>query len=102
LTAASERGVTAAVKHGRLAASLRFGAAESDARHSPIAGTAVDSYGIESDRCDIVSDVTAEAMRAAGTIPTMSCARSMSGEVLLTARRHVDYGRVRSAMCPAR
>jgi hypothetical protein len=25
----------------------------------------------------------------------------LDGTVFLTARRHVDYGRVRSAMCPA-
>jgi len=46
--------------------------------------------------------VTAEPTRTAGILPPASQARSMSGEVLLTARRHVDYGRVRSAMCPVR
>jgi hypothetical protein len=31
---------------------------------------------------------------------TVDAARGLAGGVFLTARRHVDYGRVRSAICP--
>ena len=32
---------------------------------------------------------------------TVDASRGLGRSVFLTARRHVDYGRVRSAMCPA-
>jgi hypothetical protein len=32
---------------------------------------------------------------------TAASSRRSANAVFLTARRHVDYGRVRSAMCPA-
>jgi hypothetical protein len=38
---------------------------------------------------------------SAGTLDAMGH-DVLTGAVMLTARRHVDYGRIRSALCPAR
>jgi hypothetical protein len=49
----------------------------------------------------VLRPVCAQTLRVRTVTGLRAVDSDLSGMVYLTARRHVDYGRVRSAMCPA-